>query len=99
MKTAVLYITLVGILFAGLLAVLRIGEKIKAPVNVSGDWQIDKQFVETVRKCCTPIYFSHKTFNASIEQSGIHLTIIFNDELQTEMHGILENNKMIFNIF
>ena len=96
MKTVILYITLVGILFIGLLAVLKIGEKLNAPENVSGDWQISGKFADSVQNSCTPIFLPLKNPAVFIEQSGIHLTITFNDRAKTEMHGELENNKVIF---
>ena len=96
MKAVFLYIILVGILFIGLLSVLKIGKNLKAPENVSGDWQISGSFADSVQRSCTPIFLPKKNPSAFIEQSGIHLTITFNDAAKIEMHGKLENNKVVF---
>ena len=96
MKTVILYIIFVGILFIGLLAVLKIGEKLKAPENVSGDWKIAGTFEDSIQNSCTPVFFKLKNPELFIEQSGIHLTITFNDAARIEMHGVMKNNKIIF---
>ena len=96
MKTTVIYITIVGILFFALLAVLNIGEKIVAPDNISGKWELDPEFIEDIDKSCTLVFTSQKNNIALIEQSGVYLTITFNDKSKTIMHGELKNGKMIF---
>ncbi len=96
MKTIILYIALIGILFIGLLAILRLGEKIKAPQNVSGKWRIDAGFVNSIHNSCTPVYLPKKDPLVQIEQSGIHLTVYFNDPAKTELHGKLANDSMFF---
>lgn len=96
LKTIFLYIVLVGIMFAGLLQILHIGEKIEAPVDVNGNWQIDYQFVKLFKTACVPIYFTHKDPEILIEQSGKQLVLSFNDYSKTKMIGTLEKDKMIF---
>lgn len=96
MKTTVIYITIVGILFLALLAVLNIGEKIEAPESFSGKWELSSEFIEAVGKSCTPVFASQKNNIALIEQSGIYVTITFYDKLKTVMHGEFKNGKIIF---
>lgn len=96
MKTTVIYITIVGILFLALLAVLNVGEKIEAPDNISGKWELDPEFIEAAGKSCTPVFTSQKNNIALVEQSGVYLTITFNDKSKTVMYGELKNGKMIF---
>jgi hypothetical protein len=86
MKTTVIYIIIVGILFISLLAILNIGEKIKAPPKISGKWELSPQFVDSVKKSCTPLHFN-QTNTALIEQSGVYITITFDDKLKTKMNG------------
>lgn len=96
MKTILIYIGTVGVLFLCLLFVLHLGEKLKAPTDISGDWQLNNISVEGVRNFCLPIrLLGNKSF-ISIEQSGIHLSLAFNDSDKTLMDGKLSNNKMYF---
>jgi hypothetical protein len=96
MKIILLYVTLVGILLLGLLGILRVGEKLNAPLNVSGEYEINSEFVNIIDKSCTPLIFHKEEPQLTVEQSGIYLTAKFNDVNKTEMSGKLENNKMIF---
>ncbi len=87
---------MVGILFAALLEILRVGEKIKAPLNVSGKWNINNISYGDNSNDCIGILTNTKNSNFLIDQSGIHLTLIFNNSAKTEMQGKLENNTMTF---
>ena len=97
MKIILLYITLVGVLLALLLGILRIGEKLQAPINVSGKWILNDDFTKAVAKSCAPVTFHKDEPQLIIEQSGIYLNASFNDIDKTEMTGKLENNKIVFN--
>jgi hypothetical protein len=97
MKIILLYITLVGVLLAVLLGILKVGEKLQAPINVSGKWIINDDFTKAVANSCAPVTFHKDEPLLSIEQSGIYLNASFNDINKTEMSGKLENNKMVFN--
>ena len=96
MKIILLYVTLVGVLLVVLLGILRIGEKLNAPINVSGKWEINDDFVKIISESCTPLTFHKEKPRLIVEQSGIYLKAKFNDENKTEMSGKLENNKMVF---
>lgn len=96
MKIILLYVTLVGLLLLGLLGILRVGTKLNAPVNVSGKYEINSEFVNIIDKSCTPLVFHKAEPQLSIEQSGVYLTAKFNDVNKTEMSGRLENSKLIF---
>jgi hypothetical protein len=96
MKIILLYVTLVGILLVGLLGILRVGEKLKAPINIAGDWEIYDESAKAIKESCIPLTFQKKEPQFNIEQSGIYLKAIFNDVNHTEMSGRLENNKMVF---
>ena len=54
------------------------------------------EFIEDIDKSCTLVFTSQKNNIALIEQSGVYLTITFNDKSKTIMHGELKNGKMIF---
>jgi len=95
-KIIFLYIILVGILFVALLGILKIGETIKAPIDVSGKWNVNNEFAKEISSSCTPVYLPIKNPGFLIDQSGIHLTLIFNDAAKTEMHGILEKDSIFF---
>ena len=94
MKIVLLYITFVGLLFIGLLGILRVGEKLKAPIDVSGDWVLSEDFTNNTINSCTPLIFRKKNHLLSIEQSGIYLKAAFNDDSKLEFTGKLDNNKI-----
>ena len=96
MKIILLYVTLVGLLLAGLVGALRVDEKLNAPINVSGEWAITGEFANDVGESCIPITFQKKEPLLIIEQSGINLKAIFNDISKTEFSGSLKNNKAAF---
>ena len=75
---------------------LHLGEKLKAPVDISGNWQINNVSIEGMRNFCVPIRLLRNNPMISIEQSGIHLSIIFNDSEKTTMSGMLSENRMLF---
>jgi hypothetical protein len=96
MKIILIYVALVGVLLAVLLGILRIGEKLNAPINVSGEWSVNGDFAKAANESCISITFQKKEPLLVIEQSGIYLKALFNDSAHTEMQGRLQNNKMVF---
>ena len=96
MKIILIYVALVGVLFAVLLGILGIGEKLNAPINVSGEWSVNPDFAKAVNESCISITFQKNEPLFVIEQSGIYLKALFNDSAHTEMQGRLQNNKLVF---
>jgi hypothetical protein len=78
------------------LEILQVGEKLKAPINVSGEWEINDEFAKAVDKSCVPVSFQTMKPKLTIEQSGIYLKGILNDVSQTELKGRLKGNKILF---
>lgn len=97
MKIILLCTALAGLLLAVFLGILKVGEKLNAPINVSGEWAITGEFVNDVGESCIPITFQKKGPLLIIEQSGINLKAIFNDISKTEFSGSLKSNKAAFN--
>lgn len=96
MKTIFIYTVLVGIMFAGILEILHIGEKIKAPIDVNGNWIVYNDNSEGFSSDSLPINLPKKNAEISIEQSGKHLVLTFNDANKSELNGKLEKNRMFF---
>ena len=96
MRTIFLYIVLVGVILAALLEILRLGEGIKAPIDVSGKWIIKEEFVNALHENCSAVNFLNQKSNLNIEQSGKFLELTLNDSANTTMNGKLENNTMTF---
>ena len=96
MKITLLYVALVGCLLLGLLEILKVGEKLNAPANVSGEWEINNEFASNVSGSCMPVTFGGKEPALIIEQSGVYLKALFDDISGIEMEGRLENNKIVF---
>ncbi len=83
-------------MFAALLEILSIGEKIKAPVDVNGKWEIHTEISDDPRAGCLPLILPEKNTVFSIEQSGKHLLLIINDAYISEVNGKLEKDSMFF---
>lgn len=83
-------------MFAALLEILHIGEKIKAPIDVNGKWIIYTEKSEGFMADCLPIKLPEENAAMVIEQSGKHLVLTFDDTNNSELNGKLENNRMLF---
>lgn len=83
-------------MFITLLKILQIGERIKAPVDVNGNWAIIFQNANVFKAGCVAVSLPEENPEMYIEQSGKLLLLTFNDIHKTEMKGKLENDKMIF---
>lgn len=79
-------------MIAGLIGILEIGEKIKAPADVSGVWRPDETFSSSLNNSCASLRVNNPLIN--IEQSGVYLFISMNDAARTKLHGKIENNKL-----
>lgn len=89
MKALLLYFALVGTPVAGLLLILRVGERIDAPPAVSGTWVVDDAFARAARRSCVPLDFPDQSPSLTISQSGRYLRLQFNDAGRTAMPGTL----------
>ena len=98
MKIILLYIISVGVMFAALLEILHLGKSIKAPIDISGNWEIDNQFTAAVKTNCASIKLPKDDPEIFIEQSGTHITMQFNDSIKTQMLGILNQDKINFSL-
>ncbi len=96
MRLIILYILLVGAMLAGLLEILHVGEKMKAPIDVSGNWTIEKQTQSKIQSNCMNIIFSKHNAGFNIEQSGKFLELTFSDASNTKLEGELENDSLKF---
>lgn len=96
MRLIILYILLVGAMLVGLLEILRVGEKMKAPEDVSGNWTIDKQTQSQIQSNCGNIIFFKQNADFNIEQSGKYLELTLSDASNTKMEGKLENDSLKF---
>ncbi|MCL5028064.1 MAG: hypothetical protein M1480_03485 [Bacteroidetes bacterium] len=96
MRTIFLYIILVGVMLAALLEILRAGENIKAPLDVSGSWKIKNEFIYALDGNCSAVTFLRRKPKLNIEQSGKYLELKLNDSANTIMNGTLENDTLKF---
>ena len=96
MRIIFLYIILVGVMLVVLLKIIRIGENIKAPQDVSGDWKIKNEFVSSIQGNCAAIAFNKRNPKLNIEQSGKYLELKLSDSSNTVMNGKLENDSLKF---
>lgn len=77
-----------GLLFVALLTILKIGSRLKAPVNLSGQWHISSNSVEpTDSRCSSFLYLNNS--DATILQSGVYLTLLAGN--QTKFRGKIDN--------
>ncbi len=97
MKIILLYIILVGILFVSLLKILSIGDKLKAPLNVSGNWIIINDFGKEVKKTCAQISFKNQPPEMFIDQSGKYLKATINDSAKTQLKGMIDQDTITLN--
>lgn len=77
MKTAILYLVLVGLPTLGVLGVLRAGQSLTPPVSVSGLWNVEISTQAAGNSPCGEQFDKSEILSLSIKQSGTHLLFSF----------------------
>jgi hypothetical protein len=79
MKTAIIYILLVGAPLLGLLGILRAGERIVPPHHVGGEWVVEPAFAAALRAACPDLVFPAAGPRLDVSQSGTRAVLTLND--------------------
>jgi hypothetical protein len=93
LRAAVLYLVLVGGPVAGVLYILRLGERLRVPFALSGTWRIAYTSPDTVASCVPR--FGSRAPTLAIEQSGVLVTLRLNDRLRTTLEGRLDDTTLV----
>ena len=89
-KLAAAYIFLVGLPLLALLAILRAGSHLVAPVALHGDWRVQADFGAWHGVSCEAPLANSSPPLLSIAQSGTHLTVTLNDPDGTVLAGTID---------
>jgi hypothetical protein len=87
---AVAYLILVVLPLLGIVAVLRNGRTLVAPVSVGGLWRIQANSDNVVLPCGKPLAVADASF--TISQSGKHFTLNFASSFMSSTSGAVEGN-------
>jgi hypothetical protein len=85
MKSALLYLVLVGIPIVGVFGIVRLGRDLKPPISVGGVWNIEGSPRPAGVLPCNN--FGSDPLILTISQSGSHLALKFNDPNETKLSG------------
>ncbi len=89
MKTALLYVTLVGVPLLGLTGILYLGQRLVPPPGVGGTWAFTVGEHEQARAPCARMEAPEDGLELVLSQSGPRLVGRFNDAAQTRLSGRL----------
>jgi hypothetical protein len=88
------YVCLVGLPLLCLIGVLRAGQRLVAPVSVSGAWTMDVNLDSIANAPCRELLSNLKPPNFSISQSGKSLVIGLNNPQKTVLAGSIEGTAI-----
>jgi hypothetical protein len=88
------YVLLVGLPLIGLLAVLRSGRSLTAPISVDGLWQIQADPARLAALPCGKSIAAAPDTALAISQSGRNFTLSLANGPKTEASGVLEGHTL-----
>jgi hypothetical protein len=94
MKTAMIYVLLVGAPLLGLLGILRAGERIVPPRHVGGEWVLEPGFAAAVRAACPGLVFPAAGPSLDVSQSGTRAVLTLNDTAATTLDARLDGDSL-----
>jgi hypothetical protein len=87
------YILLVGLPVVGLVAVLKTGRTLKAPISVDGSWQFHADQVQLAALPCAKVLADADTALV-ISQSGKNFTLGISNDTKSTGSGVLEGTDL-----
>lgn len=95
MKTALVYLALVGAPLLGLLGILRAGERIVPPHHVGGEWRVDAPFATALRGPCPELAFGTGGARLDVSQSGPRARLALGDAAGTTLDARLDGVTLV----
>ena len=92
MRSLVSYLLFVGIPLAGLLGVLRLGQRVEAPRAVHGSWAVQPR--AAIGRVCTSYLLSGADSTLVISQSGRQLTGTLGPNADVALRGLLVGDEI-----
>ena len=102
MKVAIVYFIVMGLVLAGIFGILNMGENLRAPASVKGNWVVDSQQATTENagsmaieaEGCGEGLAWEENPTLSIAQSGPDLMITLGDTDHTILAGTLQDQAI-----
>jgi hypothetical protein len=88
------YILLVGLPIVGLLAVLKSGHTLKAPISVDGVWHLQVDAASLATLPCGKTLADNPEAELAISQSGKNFTLTVANEPKSASSGIIEGTTV-----
>jgi hypothetical protein len=93
MRSIFLYPLLVGTAIAGIIGLLRIGERLTAPVSIGGAWSLALDPTAASDQACRELSTGFNQRIMTVSQSGLYLRVTFDNPepivLAGEIHELL----------
>lgn len=93
-RLIVAYVALVVVPILGLIAILRRGQHLTAPLSVAGTWNLDADFSSFGSDPCRDLLARVNQPFMSISQSGADLLFSLNNPQKTTLPGIVQDSTL-----
>lgn len=87
MKIVLLYLVLVGAPVAGIYGVVCLGQDLKPPMSVGGEWNVELTPRKADMLLCKGFIVSSESLVLKVTQTGPHLALTLNDPSATRLSG------------
>jgi hypothetical protein len=87
MKIVLLYLVLVGTPVAGIYGVVCLGQDLKPPMSVGGEWTVELTPRKADMLLCKGFIVSSESLILKVTQTGPHLALTLNDPSATQLSG------------
>jgi hypothetical protein len=93
-KLMVAYVGLVGIPLLGLMGILHAGQRLRAPIALGGNWNVEADFSPWSGKPCGGLLGAGKQPLLAISQSGERLLLTLNNPEETVLAGSIRGTAL-----
>lgn len=94
MRAVYLYLVLVGAPVAGIYGIVCLGQDLKPPLSVGGEWNVDLTPRAAVILPCTGLIVTSESLILKVTQNGPHLLLKLNDQSATLLAGEINLEKL-----
>ena len=94
MRAILLYVILVGVPVLGIVGLLRVGQRVSAPISLAGKWSAQLTPPNPQDLAGNNSLLRPGPTNLKISQSGTHLLLSFEDEQNTTLVGNIQDETI-----
>jgi hypothetical protein len=99
MRSVLLYLVLVGMPVLGILGLLRVGQKLSAPISLAGPWNAQLSLPSQPDSAAGDSLSDPGPILLNISQSGPNLFLAFDDDQKTTLVGKVQDTTIDASVF